>query len=76
MLTVALFGLGYYWQARTRVRDRIFLTIAALGKAGFFAIFLVSWLAGVVPWTAPLLAGGDLLFAAPFAVWLWKTRSS
>lgn len=76
VLSVALFRLGYYWQARTSVRDRIFLTLAALGKAGFFAIFVVSWLAGIVPWTAPLLAVGDLLFAALFAGWLWKTRTS
>jgi hypothetical protein len=74
VLTVALFGLGYFWQARAEKRDRTFLTIAALGKAGFFAIFLMSWIAGLVPWSAPLVAIGDLLFATVFAVWLWETR--
>lgn len=41
VLTIALFGLGYLIQARAVQRDRTFLTIAALGKAGFFGIFLV-----------------------------------
>lgn len=74
VLFVALLGLGYFMQARAEKRDRTFLTIAALGKAGFFGIFLVSWLAGLVPWSAPLVTVGDLLFAIVFAVWLWETR--
>ncbi|RRR73859.1 MAG: hypothetical protein EI684_08190 [Candidatus Viridilinea halotolerans] len=75
VLTIALFGLGYLLQARTEQRDRTFLLVAALGKIGFFAIFLVSWLVGLVPWTAPLVTSGDLVFALVFMAWLWATRA-
>jgi hypothetical protein len=75
VLTIALFGLGYLLQARAERRDRTFLTIAALGKVGFFGVFLVSWMVGLVPWTAPLVTFGDVIFAAVFGAWLWKTRS-
>lgn len=74
VLTVALFGLGYFLQARAEKRDRTFLIIAALGKAGFFGIFLVSWIASLVPWSAPLVMVGDLLFALVFVRWLWEAR--
>lgn len=76
VLTVVLCGLGYLLQARAKQRDRTFLLIAALGKAGVFSVFFVSWIAGLVPWTAPLVLAGDVIFAAMFAGWLWETRSA
>ncbi|MEM8530586.1 MAG: hypothetical protein AAGF95_07075 [Chloroflexota bacterium] len=76
IMTVVLFGIGYFWLAYTGHRDRTFLAIAALGKASFFGIFVVCWLGGYVPWMAPLGASGDLVFAVLFGLWLWENRNT
>jgi hypothetical protein len=67
---VALFGGAYAWLARQPTIDRPLIALAALGKAGVFAIILVFWLLGDVPGIGVLSASGDVAFAAIFAWWL------
>jgi hypothetical protein len=67
---VALFGGAYAWLACQPRIDRPLVAVAALGKAGVFAIILASWLLGDVPGLGVLAASGDVVFAAIFARWL------
>jgi hypothetical protein len=67
---VALFGGAYAWLARQPRIDRPLVAMAAIGKAGVFAVILVSWLLGEVPGRGVLAVSGDVVFAAVFAWWL------
>jgi len=67
---VALFGGAYAWLARQPRIDRPLVAMAALGKAGVFAVILVCWLLGEAPGRGVLSVSGDLAFAAVFAWWL------
>ncbi len=69
---VALFGGAYAWLARQPRIDRPLVAVAALGKAGVFAIILAFWLLGEVPGRGVLSASGDLVFAGIFAWWLLR----
>jgi hypothetical protein len=74
LLTVALFvitfGVGYFWVAAANRPERLFITLAAIGKLGFFVIVLGCWIAGSLPGIAAAAASADLLFAAIFVAWL------
>ena len=69
-LFVALFGLGYLWVAVANRPERLFITLGAIGKLGFFLLVVGFWLAGSLP--ATVLHGGaaDLGFALLFFRWL------
>jgi len=67
---VALFGGAYAWLARAPRIDRPMVTLAALGKTGFFVVVCAAWLPGEAPGRVVLAAIGDLVFAAIFAWWL------
>ena len=67
---VALFGGAYAWLARQARIDRPLVAMAALGKAGVFAVILSCWLLGEVPGRGVLAVSGDLAFAVVFAWWL------
>ena len=67
---VALFGGAYAWLARAPRIDRPMVTLAALGKTGFFVVVCAAWLLGEAPGRVVLAAIGDLVFAAIFAWWL------
>jgi hypothetical protein len=69
---VALFAGAYAWLARQPQIDRPLVALAALGKAGVFAIILAAWALGDVPGIGVLAASGDLVFAAIFAWWLLR----
>lgn len=73
-LWVLFFGLGYWRLARARTAERLFLQVAAAGKASFVLVLAAAWQAEQVPLAAPLAASPDLAFAALFAVRLWETR--
>jgi hypothetical protein len=45
------------------------VVLAAVGKAGAFAIVLILWLAGESTLRGVLAATGDLAFAVVFAHW-------
>jgi hypothetical protein len=69
-LFVILFAAGYYWAAAAGHVDALFLTIAALGKLGFFTLVTGFWLAGSLPARAAGLAAADLVFAVLFLSFL------
>lgn len=67
---VALFGLGYLWSAVSGRGDRMFITLAAVGKVSFVVLLLWFWAAGALPARAPLAGMADLIFAGLFVRWL------
>jgi len=70
---VALFGGAYAWLACQPNFDRPLVALAAIGKAGAFAIILIFWLLGEVPGRGVLVASGDLIFAGIFT---WRLLTS
>lgn len=75
-LFVGLFGCGYLWSAITGRADRLFITLAATGKLGFFALLAGFWVAGSLPLRAPLAGTADLVFGLLFAAWLYGARGA
>lgn len=73
-LWILFFGVGYWRLAHARTEERLFLQIAAAGKASFVLVLAACWLAGDLPAAAPLAASPDLAFAALFAARLRQTR--
>ncbi|MGH7893290.1 MAG: hypothetical protein ACREQL_01400 [Candidatus Binatia bacterium] len=71
---VVLFGGSYAWLARQTRIDRPLVALAAIGKAGVFALLFVFWLLGQVPGRGVLAATGDLGLAGVFAWWLLGRR--
>lgn len=73
---ILFFGLGYWRLANSRREERLFLQVAAAGKATFALLLIAFWLAGDLPILAPLAGSPDLAFAAIFAARLYDTRAS
>ena len=71
---VLLFGGAYAWLAGAKPIDRPMVAFGAIGKAGVFALSVALYLASAATARTVLLVGGDLAFAALFAVWLRATR--
>src|SRR5689334_22087402 len=69
-LFVALFGVGYLWSAVTARGERLFITLAAVGKLSFVSLLVGFWLAGTLPAAAPIAGSADLVFALLFFTWL------
>lgn len=69
-LVVLIFAGVYTWLARQAVIDRPLLWVGAIGKAGFFAVCLASWVIGDLPARGVLLSSVDVVFAAIFVWWL------
>jgi hypothetical protein len=67
---VILFGGAYAWLARQPAIDRPLVALAAIGKAGVFALLVTFWLLGEAPGRGVLAAIGDLVLAGIFAWWL------
>ena len=72
---VLLFGGSYAWLASQRTIDRPMVALAAIGKAGAFAVVFLCWLVGAVPAFAVLAIVGDLVLALVFARWLVSTAA-
>lgn len=73
-LLVLLFGVGYLRCASSSRPERLFVSLAAAGKTGFVLLVTGFWLAGELPWRAPLIASPDLLFAILFFRWLSSSK--
>ena len=71
---ILFFGLGYWRLATGDREERLFLQVAAAGKATFALLLIAFWLAGDLPILAPLSGSPDLAFAAIFATRLHATR--
>ena len=74
-LWTLFFGLAYLRLAFATTSERLFLQVAAAGKASFTLLLIVFWLHGVLPIQAPLAGSSDLFFAVIFVVWLCQTRT-
>jgi hypothetical protein len=70
---VLLFGVGYLWAAVSGHVDRLFITIATVGKLSFFTLLLWFWITDALPALAVLTGTGDLAFGIMFLVWLVNT---
>lgn len=68
-LTIALFGGVYAWLARRSVINRPLVVVGALGKLGFFLLFVAYWAAGDLSLGAVLQASPDLILAGVFLRW-------
>jgi hypothetical protein len=73
---VVLFGGAYAWLARQPTIDRPLVALAAIGKAGVFAVIFTFWLFGEAPGRGVLAAIGDLALAGIFAGWLLAPQQS
>jgi hypothetical protein len=69
-LFVALFGVAYLGLAVRGSADRLLMGISAAGKLAFFTLLVALWLAGTLPFRAPLIGSADLVFGAMFVAWL------
>jgi hypothetical protein len=70
-LIIGLFGAVYAWLARQPTVNRPLLLVGAIGKIGFFALFVAYWLVGDLPGLAVAQATPDLGLGA---VYLWSLR--
>lgn len=75
-LTIALFCGVYAWLARQAVINRPLVVVGALGKLGFFLLFVAYWAAGDVPLIAVMQATPDLVLAAAFLWWAAAGRDN
>jgi hypothetical protein len=70
-----LFGGSYAWLALQARMDRPLVALAAIGKASFFVLIFVLWLAGEASGRGVLAASGDMILAAIFAWWLGSEQA-
>jgi hypothetical protein len=74
-LSVAVFGLGFYWVSRDITANRDLVKLAAIGKPVVFALFVThAWL-GDIPWMLALPSLGDLILGLLFVEFLRYTKS-
>ncbi|MDP1571510.1 MAG: hypothetical protein Q8L86_16065 [Vicinamibacterales bacterium] len=72
---VLAFGVAYLLQGWSGRASRGVLAVGAWGKAVFGAVLLAQSATGDLPWQAGAAAVPDLLLAAVFVVWLWRSRA-
>lgn len=71
-MMIAVFGVGYAIVARDPARNRALVWIGIIGKSGAVAIGAAQYAAGALPFSTFTLSMGDAVFAALFALFLWK----
>jgi hypothetical protein len=71
--SVSTWGVGYAMIAFNRERFRDFAWLGAISKTIYFAIYAVAFFKGRLSFTAFIPALVDLIFAALFAEFLWRT---
>lgn len=69
-----IFGIAYFWMGWKGAIDRTFLAVRAAGKATFALILLALWANGELSIIAGMAGLPDLVLAALFSAWLWRTR--
>jgi hypothetical protein len=75
-LSVAVFGLGFYWVARDIAANRDLVKLATIGKPIVFALFVTHAWMGIIPFRLALPALGDLILGLLFLEFLLYTRKS
>jgi hypothetical protein len=73
MAVVVIFGWAYWMIGRDPVRYRPYIALGLMLKIMVVALIYGHWLAGNIPWPLPVLASGDIVFAALF--WRYLVRS-
>jgi hypothetical protein len=74
-LTIALFGGVYAWLALQPSIDGPLLVVSAIGKLGFFALFVIYRATGDLPWSSVMQASPDLILGVVYLWWL-RSRST
>jgi hypothetical protein len=75
-LSVAVFGLGFYWVFQDITANRGLVKLAAIGKPVVFLLFFAhAWL-GSIPFRLALPALGDLIQGLLFVEFLLYTQRS
>lgn len=75
-LSIGIFAGVYGWLACQRVIDRPLLFVGALGKLGFFALFIVYCAAGDLPSSSVAQASPDFVLGAVYLWWLRVTAGT
>ena len=73
-LSVLLFGIGYYAVSKDISQNRAIVWLGAAGKILVFAFFTGAFLRGYATMVAWVVSIGDLLWAAAFFWFLYRTR--
>jgi hypothetical protein len=71
-MLIAVFGVGYAMVSRNPAGNRGIVWIGLIGKLGAAALAAMQYVAAVIPLSTFLLGMGDLVFAALFALFLWR----
>lgn len=71
---VLAFGVAYFLQGWSGRTSRGVLAVGAWGKAVFGVLLFAQATSGDLPWQAGAAAVPDLLLAAIFVAWLWRSR--
>ena len=74
-LWIFFFGILYLRLAFAKPREKFFVLIGALGKSSFAILLAVLALNGDLPARAAFVGAGDLVIAAVFFAWLYKSRA-
>jgi hypothetical protein len=73
-LSVLIFGIGYYAVSRDVTQNRVIVWLGAAGKILVFAFFTDALLRGHATMIGWIVSVGDLLWAAGFFWFLYRTR--
>jgi hypothetical protein len=71
-MLIAVFGIGYAIVARDPAGNRGIVWIGTIGKIGAATLGAMQYVAAIIPLSTFLLGMGDLVFAALFALFLWR----
>lgn len=74
-LWIFFFGIFYLRLAFVQTKERFFVAIGTLGKSSFALLLVVLAFVGELPTRAVFAGAPDLIVAAIFFVWLYKTRA-
>ena|SRR5687768_16407213 len=70
---IFFFGVLYLFLAFAETREKFFVLIGALGKSSFAVLLAVLAFAGQLPFRAALVGLADLVIAAIFFIWIFKS---
>jgi hypothetical protein len=71
---ILAFGVGYAWCGVKGEAPRVFISVAAAGKLGFFWTLVALAAAGHLRPSATAVGSGDLFFGCLFLIWLYQSR--
>lgn len=71
-MMIGVFGIGYAIVARDPPRNRGIVWIGIIGKLGAAGLAAAQYAQGLIPQSTFMLGMGDVVFAALFALFLWR----